>query len=174
MQKDEKISQLLYKLVSPYLGRSPEFGTVVSVDSDKLTCVVAPADENKADLTDVRLNAVSESQEKPIVCLPKVNSVVLVAFIENNHDEAFVAMMSEVDEVRLRGDAYGGLIKWESLKADLDKVNNLVGAMKQAFTQWSPVSQDGGAALKAILSPQLSGKNLPTYTNITNEKVTHG
>lgn len=72
-------------------------GKVKSVDDAQRTCEVEPINGD-ADLIEVRLQAV-QSGNTGWYMKPKVNSDVLVTFV--NKDLAFVAMCSEVEELRL-------------------------------------------------------------------------
>lgn len=62
---------------------------------DGFNCVCSPINGDP-DILDVRLVADDESEDK-YVLIPKVNSVVLVAFLNNN--AGYLAMVSEVDSV---------------------------------------------------------------------------
>ena len=75
----------------------------------------------------------------------------------------------------MRGDQFGGLIKIEELKTQLDIVTNRIDTVYNAINNAAVVTGDGGAALqtamKATLASQTQKEN---YNNIENENVKHG
>lgn len=70
-------------------------GKVSEVSGD--TCTITR--DGLADLVGVRLNAVSRSFESQCTILPKVDSDVQCAIIENNSSEAFLVGYSEIESV---------------------------------------------------------------------------
>lgn len=71
---------------------------VISVDQDAGTCDVKPI-TGGADILDVRLR-VDDGNIKGHIIYPEVGSLVLVAPIDNDNAHYYVAMFSEVAEVR--------------------------------------------------------------------------
>jgi hypothetical protein len=53
------------------------------------------------------------------------------------------------DLARINGGDNGGVPVSESITAKLNALEDDINSLKQAFSQWVPVSQDGGAALKS-------------------------
>lgn len=53
------------------------------------------------------------------------------------------------DNITLNGGSLGGLINIEDITTKLNNIENDLNTIKTAFNSWTPVSQDGGAALKA-------------------------
>ena len=47
----------------------------------------------------------------------------------------------------MNGGSLGGLVKVEDITTRLNLIEKDINKLKQAFTSWSPVPQDGGAAL---------------------------
>ncbi len=60
-----------------------------------------PADGGAA-LYDVRLQAVIDTNDKGIVCLPKLNSNVIIGQIGNDDNQWFVCLMTEIDKVLVK------------------------------------------------------------------------
>ncbi|MCP4503695.1 MAG: hypothetical protein GY822_27520 [Deltaproteobacteria bacterium] len=143
---------------------------VTKVDTDLMTCNVQPIDES-APILKVRL--IAGATESPLVCIPKVDSMVVVTFL--NEANAYVAMFSDIETVAIRGDKFGGLIKIEELKKQLDVVTSRIDTVYDAIKNAVPISQDGGVGLQktmvAKLSTQLETEN---FDNIENELVKHG
>ena len=94
--------------------------------------------------------------------VPKDGSVVAVVWVSKT--TAVVVMVAEVEEIRLMGGQLGGLVKVEELVKKLNAVEKDLNSLKQVFTTWVTVPQDGGAALKAALDlaklPENEGKTI--------------
>jgi hypothetical protein len=83
-------------------------------------------------------------------------------------------MYSAVDSIKMLDGSYGGLVKAPELKIQLDKTNEVVNAIVNALTTWTPVANDGGAALKTAATATIGTKVVGDYSNIENEDITHG
>jgi len=142
---------------------------VNDVDAAKKTCVCAPVNGD-ALIPAVRLIQAQES--KGFLILPKKGSFVVVSYLGDG--SAYVAMFSDVDEVQLDGDKFGGLIKIQELKTQLDKMNAQLKAVTDSLGQWIPVANDGGAALQAFFNTAFIGKAAASFNDIENTKVKHG
>lgn len=145
--------------------------TVKSVDDDNFTCVVTPLDG--PEISDVRLKAGVDGVSDGLVQIPAVDSVVLVALIGNDRDNRFVIAFSAVTETLFNGGDNGGLINIETLKTELQKTNDVVNALVNSLTGWTPVPNDGGAALKAYAAGQLAGKVTGDFSSMEDETVKH-
>jgi hypothetical protein len=141
--------------------------TVKSVTGN--TCDVTPID-GSPNVLGVRLS--SESDNTNFLPIPSVGSVVIVGMIDN--EMGVVIMFGKLDSIKIHGDQYGGLTKTQELKTQLDKTNQVLQAVVNSLTGWTPVANDGGASLKAYASTQLAGKTIGDYSNIENTSVKHG
>jgi hypothetical protein len=149
-----------------FIGKM-RLATVVSVSWP--TCIVSTLDSETE--VEVRLNASGEDGNG-LRYLPKVDSIV---GIMNLFDfEYTVVMFSELDSIRFLDGSYGGLTKTQELKTQLDKTNAVVNAIKNALTTWTPVANDGGAALKAAATAAIGSLTVGDYSDIENDKITHG
>ena len=146
---------------------------VLSVDLEAMTAKVAPIAAEDVPIYSVRL-AATDAPAHGVICVPVVGSTVLVASIGTKWQAAYVAMVSEVEVVWIRGDQFGGLVKAPELKTQLDKTNAVVLALMQTLLTWAPVPGDGGAALKLAITSALAGKTLGTFVNLENTNVKHG
>ena len=140
--------------------------TVISVEGD--TCTVSMGGSD-TEVEGVRLQMDGSSG---VLYTPAEGSTVLLAKI-SDFDFA-VIMFSELSEVKFLDGSFGGLTKTKELKTQLDKSNEVLQLIAQALTTWTPVSNDGGAALKAAVTAALAGKAVGNFSNIENENVTHG
>jgi hypothetical protein len=147
-------------------------GSVVSVDEDEMTCTVTP-NIGGADFTDVMLMSDNETTSLGIYFKPKVGSQVMIS--PYSDVDYFVSMVSEVDEVWLHGDQYGGLVKVADLVTKLNNLENDINLLKTAFSTWIVVPSDGGAALKVVTATWTGQTLTPTVVNdIQSTTVKHG
>jgi hypothetical protein len=70
--------------------------------------------------------------------------------------------------------SFGGLTKTLELKTQIEKSNEVLQIIMQTLTTWTPVSSDGGAALKAAVISALAGKAVGDFSQIENTAITHG
>lgn len=143
---------------------------VISVDQDERTCEVEPL-SGGADIPSCRLQA-SLGLTDGLVLFPSVDSFVIVTWLSKN--SAFVSVCGQVDEIRLNGDQHGGIIIADKLKDEIDKNSQFLDQLKQILDSWTPVAQDGGAALKAAWMAISSSCQTADLTDITNDIVKHG
>lgn len=75
--------------------------------------------------------------------------------------------------VSMGGGANGGIPKGSSLAVEINKIVTEINKIRTAFNNWTPVNNDGGAALKALVSGLLT--NLPNINagDISNENAVH-
>lgn len=142
--------------------------TVKSVDTEANTCVCSPINGD-ADFIDVRLQAAAGNG---LLVIPKTGSMVIVQPI--NNATGYVSMFSEAVSFKFLDGSYGGLTKTQELKTQLDKTNAVTQAIQEALTEWVVTPNDGGAALKTLAGTKLAGKQVGDFTNIENDKITHG
>ena len=165
----------LKKIIQDIANRNEEIYSkvckVISVNRDKRTCDVRPINDEEDLIYGVRLQADMEIDEGYVI-FPAVNSNVVVTFI--NKMTGYVGLCSKIDEIQLNGDQFGGLIKIERLTDELNKTKAVLNAIKNVLTTWTPVPNDGGAALKTAATTALSSLNTGNYTNLTNDTVKHG
>ena len=120
---------------------------VVSVNTQTETCTV-----NIAGLehNNVRLTPLFGSGAK-CVCFPKENTPVLVADLSGGLlRDLIVLAISESQTIHLANQgSNGGLINIADLVKKLNTIEDDLNSLKEVFsTSWTPVAQDGGAALK--------------------------
>lgn len=143
--------------------------TIDSIDKELNTCEVSPVDGD-AELIDVKLIATEEAQNGFII-YPAIDSVVIVTFIDK--DTAFLSMSTDIDEIVYNGGNNGGLINIETIKAELNKNNAILNAIKDGFNNFIPVVNDGGAALKTLMTGVLSSLPVGDFSAMEDEKFKH-
>lgn len=182
--KQKEIIRKFRELVNIPVQQIP--GVVIKVNDDD-TVDVTPV--TGPDLFDVRLKASIDEGEDGIVITPALESSVLVAIIGNDPDTATVVKWSEIDKIRgkigdttfeistngvvINGGNNGGLINIQTLIEELAKTNDVVTTIVDSLTGWTPVANDGGAALKTHFGGAISGKEVGDFSNMEDEKVKH-
>lgn len=163
------IRAILRQEVKPNILR----GKVKSFDATTNTCVVDLLDG--PDLLDVKIKAVANEVASGLVIEPKVNSTVLLAAINGRIEDAVILKYDEIENIQLNastlikinGESLGGLVKSQVVAETDNALKKELNTLKQKVAQWAPVPQDGGASLKAILSPwagqQLADKTKEDY-----------
>lgn len=165
------LKQVLAKVAKDQVPLFTKAGKIASVDTDNLTCEVTF--DHYPTLYDVRLRSTIDGNEKGLIVIPKQGSDVIVGTIENTPHSAFIIQYSEVDEIRLGDNQLGGIVKAKELKIQIDKNTDALNQLIQTLKDWTPVSQDGGAALKAAISTAFPTINLADLSNIENTNVLH-
>jgi hypothetical protein len=150
-------------------------GKVVSVNKSAFTCVVKATGTDEEYL-DVRLLGASDDIPKPTVFFPKVSSIVGITPLFNSRNIMAICLITEVDEVLLNGGEFGGLVKADILKQELDKTNQLLDAILNVINGTAIPEAGNGAnsSLQTALKSAITGKSLGTFDSIKNEIVKHG
>jgi hypothetical protein len=81
--------------------------------------------------------------------------------------------VSVAGSMALNGGANGGVPKGASLANEFNKIKEDLKELKAKFTGWTPVNNDGGAALKTRLSAWSPDVTPIVAENITNSQNTH-
>ena len=158
MDKYEEIAKGLKKLLSKVYTTTA--GIVKEVNEQKRTCRVE-IDTNVV-LSNVRLKSVIDNDENGIIIFPTVGSDVIISHIENSQTEAFISSYSKFDKMLIDKGSFGGLVKVNELRDELNKVNIILQAIIDTITTPMVVpSQPPNApdvlwvALKSVLADKL-------------------
>ncbi len=174
MTDEEKIERAFISLIDSRVPVQTLPAVVTAVDIDKATCDVEFLDKDLAPHRAVHLYA-GTATDKGLLVIPKLKSFVYVSIVNNDSQWAFVALFTAIDEIRLRGNQYGGLIKIEELINRLNTVEKDINSLKTAFKSWVTAPNDGGAALKTIATKWYSSQlSLTDKKDIENDKINHG
>ena len=143
--------------------------TVKSVDLTNKTCYCVPL-RGDADLQSVSLIL---DKKVGFMIIPTIGSKVMVTM--QNDESGYIGMFSEVDFIYLNGTSYGGLVKVMDLVTRLNTIENDINTLKTIFSSWTPVANDGGAALKlSSVSWSVASLTPTTQANIENTYIKHG
>lgn len=150
---------------------------VKSVEGETCTVLVG-----ELEVPDVLLTPADEGADGKLVITPKEGSQVTVADLSGGElRHLAVVHWGEVEKISLTADSIelnggdnGGLVKIEALT---DKINNIekdINKLKQAFTTWVPVPQDGGAGLKSGVASWAAQQLVQTQvSDLEDDKITH-
>ena len=73
------------------------------------------------------------------------------------------------------GGRFGGLVKVGPLVEQLEQLERSIEELRQGIASWTPVPNDGGAALKASLAGWTSKPlERTTRKKLENNKIRHG
>lgn len=158
------------------------YGTVISVDDSNETCeVLLNTGEQQSLIPNVKLQA---GIGDGLLLIPKEGSEVIVCYSSKDYVPPYIVLTSDIEfvylvasnTITLNDGTYGGLVKVVDLVTKLNNIENDINKLKQAFLAWTPVPNDGGAALKTSLNATYPSTAL-TLTNrndIENTKINHG
>lgn len=143
---------------------------VSNVDTSKNTCTCTPVD-GSAEFTGVQL---SMDKSKGFLLIPKDGSLVVVTQI--NDFDAFVSMVSDVDQIYLNGDGEDGLVKVNDLVSRLNNIETKVNAHIAIFNAHTHVLVNPSLPTNTTVPVPLSTVVLDPTTKVQleNTKVKQG
>lgn len=151
---------------------------VTELNETERTVDVAPLNGD-AEIFGVRLQS-AISLNNGFVIFPKIGSVVIVTFL--NKLTGYVSTFSEIDKIYIDSEneiifndgSNDGIVKISPLVNKLNAIENDLNKIKSLFSTWNPIPNDGGAALKGLVSSWSSNQISPTQkTDIENDKIKH-
>jgi hypothetical protein len=170
------------------LGKSDAYeiytGNVDSVDADTKTCKVLINDDLIQ--PDVRLRMATEG-DVGMWILPKKGSYCAIAKMDGGTDYCLI-QCSEIDKLYVKigdmsfemtkdgvvfnGGNNKGMVLTDKAVERWNKLEDDVNQLKRILSAWTPVAQDGGAALKAAAAPWFGAQLVKTLdTDVKNDKV---
>lgn len=142
---------------------------VTSVDTNNMTCDCEPLTDN-APLLGCRLS-IDTATQGALTIVPTVGTLVLLALADGN--TAYV-VQSDSAQVIINGGENGGMVIVQSLVNKINILEQQINTLKQQIASWSPVSQDGGSALKTALTQWATDTISETQvSDIENNQVKH-
>lgn len=150
-----------------------------------LPCKVMEVNGEEADLAPLNGDAtilgvklIAGSSGTPLLITPAVDSVVIATF--TSKDTAFISLYSEIEEIQLRGDQYGGLIKIEDLVNKINAIENKINALVTTFNSHvhttAPFTPIAGSPIPTSPTATPETPITPTTqrSDLENEQVKHG
>jgi hypothetical protein len=152
---------------------------IVSVNEGARTCTVNTTGERgTVQLEGVQLMA---SVDDGLLIIPVIGSTVLVCY--STYNKGVIVQYSGVDHVvlnaatgiQLNDGSFGGVVKVGALINKLNNIENSINALKTIFSGWSPVPNDGGAALKTFATVWAAARLTNSLrADIENTTINHG
>lgn len=103
-------------------------------------------------IPNVRLRASELDDDGEMLVTPKVGSAVTVGSLSGDLAQLVVLQVDHIETIVINGGKLGGLINIEQLTEKLNTIEDDINSLKNVMSSWTPVAQDGGAALKASVS----------------------
>lgn len=172
-----EIARVIKAMIGGNGGTALFTAEVKSVEGETCTVLIG-----ELEVPDVLLTPADEGADGKLVITPKVGSQVTVADLSGGElRQLAVVHWGEVEKISLTADSIelnggdnGGLVKIEALT---DKINNIekdINKLKQAFTTWVPVPQDGGSSLKSGVASWAAQQLVQTQvSDLEDDKITH-
>lgn len=150
---------------TPYL----EVAEVRSVQKDNATCRVILSDGT--DLPDVRLRPLLDNKGALLI-IPEVGSDIVIGFISKS--EAVALIYSAAEEIIYNKGENKGMVKIAPLIKEINSLKKDLNDLKNSIKNWTPVAQDGGAALKAATAAWFAQPLKDTQlADLENDKIKH-
>lgn len=144
-------------------------GTIAAVDENSKTCNI---DDDGFMMYGIRLQSVTNAVAG-ILKVPKIGAQALAVKIEDG-DGFMLLDCAEYSKIIFNGGNNGGLINIESLVNKINAIENDLNSLKTVFKSWTPVTQDGGSALKTAAATWAGQTISKTQTKDLEDKtVTH-
>lgn len=150
---------------------------ILSVDRAKRVCEVVLIGGKSSNQITVRLMA---SIDDGCLLIPKVGSNVIVSM--SDYILPFISQYSEIEEIEWLGGDYDGVPivvhptdHSKGLLAKINQLENKIKDLQTIFsTTWTPVANDGGAALKAATTAWAGTPYIITQqADIEHPNITH-
>lgn len=178
--KEAELPDAFYRAVNTVTrGHVIIDGKIEAVDKVAFTCNVSIGDStNSATYFNVPLRVLT-NQQASIVEIPKIGTNCIICFIQGNlgRPKLFEIHESETiyincNDIIYHGGKLGGMVKVDDLVSKLNAIEQDLNNLKTIFSTWSPIPNDGGAALKSTASNWF-GQQLKTTQNsdLENTKI---
>lgn len=112
---------------------------------------------------------------------PKVGAICIIGVLEGQPAYTFLVTASEVEEVQLNSEKLiinkgenGNAVNIEALTERLNTCEKKFNTLINAFSNWMPTPNDGGAGLKASVASWIATNVRETKVDdISDDKITH-
>lgn len=148
---------------------------VKDVNEEKLTCtcILVSAD---IEVYDVLLTPVVNQEASEITVIPEIGTLALMAIVSNDIRNCYLLSCQKSSKVIMRGGNYGGLVKVNELRDNLNKTTDLLKALVNVING-TPIPEPGSgspSALQTALKTAIASYMLGTFDDIENNKILHG
>lgn len=159
-------NEFVYAIVKAVNEQAKTFDAVNIADADDM-------------LIDIKLT-IYEGQEAGNYVLPSLGSKVLVGCLSKEEYHLIYApevskIVIGADTIIINGGQFGGLVIWDNLKVQLEKINLFMQAIMGVMaTPAIPEAGNGApSSFHEAMKAALSAVQVPQYTNITNDNIKH-
>jgi hypothetical protein len=181
-KKLNEFKNLLTDKIKSKIPTQTEWVKVSSVNWEERT-MVGIGEQNGLEYHDIVLGLGSVDVK------PKIGSSALIGSI-NNSAACYMIAAEEIEafevvdqtgfkwslndgQMTINGENFGGIVNAVELKTQLDKNTLILEKIQSVFSSWNAVPNDGGAALKALVS-QFTTLSRSDLSSIQNTKIKHG
>jgi hypothetical protein len=158
MDREAELSEAFYNVIKRVnRGGVVVEAVVLSVDETKFTCDVTVKDSaNQTPTThfDVPLRVLVSNQAS-VVEIPEIGTECIICFRDSNIGRPQILMVHKAlkilvlcDQVVFNNGTLGGMIILDDAVNRWNKIEQDINNLKAVFSSWTPVPNDGGAALK--------------------------
>lgn len=135
-----------------------------------------------AKVEDVTIKSVLNGENSGIFIEPVIGSYVLCGLTDGKMENLTAMVYSEIKNIRftptekliLRNEDFGGLVKSQKVHDEIKALKDEINSLKTKLSTWVPVVNDGGAALKALLSTFYTPIPPAVKADYENSNVKHG
>ena len=177
MEISAQIARIIKQIAGNNGGTAVFPAEVKSVEGETCTVLVG-----ELEVPDVLLTPADEGASGKLVITPKQGSMVTVADLSGGdlrhlavvHWGEIEKITLTADSIELNGGNNGGLVNIQDLTTKLNNIEKDINSLKQAFTTWVPVPQDGGASLKGGITSWAAQQLVQTQvSDLEDDKITH-
>jgi hypothetical protein len=112
-----------------------------------------------------------------VIVYPKVNTNVLVAFVDNSKTNGVVIRVEQTDKIEIMGSNYGGIPILNEIKNNLDAIKDYLTAQNSAIEAGFIAVGIGTAANgtngKTVYDSAMASQAI-SFSDMENTKVKHG
>lgn len=170
---------------------------VIAVNEGTNTCDCRPVN-GSAEYLDVQLTSVASSSQIGVILYPKVGTIAIITRVADSESQMYLLKANEIDkvvievaggfklkveenklnidaeEITFNGGSLGGLVKIQTLTAELNKIKVILEAIKVVLA--TPVPEAGlgtPSSFQAALNAALSSLLTPDFSQIEDTKIKH-
>ncbi|TAG56647.1 MAG: hypothetical protein EAZ27_04450 [Cytophagales bacterium] len=183
----EGLEELFWKLIKSKVICQSIYAVVTKINDNQT--IACEGLETQTIYTDVQLTA-TETKESYILVTPKIGSTVILSFLNNNINDAYVSGFSDLDKIQLiiahsqltinkdgivmNGGDLGGLVIVQKLVGKINaleqKYNDLLNSCK---TQVVTLAPSGTFPMASFFASNLPIAPKTSVGDLENEKVKH-
>lgn len=168
------VASMLVKMTVGKLNSVFEVVTVKEIiDYNNITVI----NSNKVEITNCKVYTTSTANNT-FIQIPSVGSKCLMFDIDttvnSSYSNPYLFCFSDLKEIILLDSQNGGLVKVNELVNKLNTLETDLNYLKDIIKSWIPVSEDGGASLKGLLTDYYNNKlELTNKNELENKNVKH-